>query len=540
MIKKSIDKITATEKQKKDIYERLCADYEKSEKTEKKTKNNFLKYGAMAAATVLVLGAVAAVVSIIINMQGVPVTHPESGTLSQSTSGSTVEPECDPEYPASALPPELVVDTKPVFMAWYKPGDDFSIIENYFREMYGIPENKPEGFNSAEDSDVICSVTTVRYSDRYSELVKLISAGNSPDIFPYESIYPYTIYKGLFQSVDDIVDFSGPWWDVHNKYTENLKWQGKTYAPIISVDAAQYLWYRKSVIEENGFDDPYTLYKQGKWDYDAFFSMVSEFTDSKKEKYGIDGYPYMIDSFIATTGKTFFTIENGKLVSNLYDSDIINTMDMLSSRLNDIENKYNSDDQLRYPNEGLNNWNPSYRSWIDGNTLFFADGQWIYDDQWIKYKELKKWDDDEVQFVPYPDYDNADGYYYNASVNSYMLCSGSKNIEGYAAFMYSAAVTEYDYSWDYVRREKLKENYGWTDELLDHIEETTNYSFNTPVFSFKDSIEKATTPDVGHYDPVISDLTRMPFCGEKSFTEVRDKWIKFINEWLEELNKEMQ
>lgn len=539
MIKKSIDKIRATNTQKKDIYERICADYEKNKKEEKKAGNKFLKYGTMAAAIVLVLGAVAVVVSIVVNMQGVPVTHPESGGTSQSdTEGNlSSSPQSNSSIGCNSMPPpQIDVAVKPIIMTWEDIDENSEVFE-IFKKTYGVPENKPSGYEDTPDENILCYVKKVNYSDRYVDLAKMVVSDDAPDIFPYDTIaFPYAVYKNLFQSVDNVIDFSNPCWETHNSHIDNFRWQGKTYTPILSIEATQYLWYRKSVIEDYGFTDPYTLYKQGDWDYDAFFSMVSEFTDSKKEKYGIDGYPYIIDSFIATTGKTFFTIENGKLVSNLYDSDIINTVDMLSSRLNDIENKYNSDDQLRYPNEGLNNWNPSYKSWVDGNTLFFADGQWIYDGQWIKYKELKEWNDDEIQFVPFPKYDKAESYYFDARINSYMLCSGSKNIEGYAAFMHSVAAAEYGRKPESSAGVELKQTNGWTSEMLARLSETTDITFNIPVFSAKDSIEKATTPAVGCYDPVISDLTRMPFRGEKSFTEVRDEYPEFIAAWVEELN----
>ena len=42
MIRKSIDKIRATNTQKKEIYERICADYEKNKKEEKKAGNTVL------------------------------------------------------------------------------------------------------------------------------------------------------------------------------------------------------------------------------------------------------------------------------------------------------------------------------------------------------------------------------------------------------------------------------------------------------------------------------------------------------------------
>ena len=45
-------------------------------------------------------------------------------------------------------------------------------------------------------------------------------------------------------------------------------WGGKVYTPIVDVNPATLLWYRKSIIEENGFDDPWELFEKGEWTYD--------------------------------------------------------------------------------------------------------------------------------------------------------------------------------------------------------------------------------------------------------------------------------
>ena len=137
MIKKSIDKIRATNTQKKDIYERICADYEKNKKEEKKAGNKFLKYGTMAAAIVLVLGAVVIVMALIVNNQGVPVTYPESGATSQSETESDLSSstesygsiDCD-----GPPPPEIDVTTKPIIITW-SDTYDYSVQADMFKSF---------------------------------------------------------------------------------------------------------------------------------------------------------------------------------------------------------------------------------------------------------------------------------------------------------------------------------------------------------------------------------------------------------------------
>ena len=540
MIKKSIDKIRATNTQKKDIYERICADYEKNKTEEKKAGNKFLKYGTMAAATVLVLGAVAVVVSIIVNMQGVPVTHPESGGTSQSMTESVLSSstesygsiDCD-----GPPPPEIDVTTKPIIMTW---GDtyDYSVQSDMFKSFFGIPENKPTGYEDIPDDDAFCIVQKVNYSDRYVVLAKLISSDQSPDIIPFdENAYPFGICKGFFQSVDDVIDFQRSIWKTHNKYADAMKWKGKTYAPIISIDASEYLWYRKTVIEEYGLPDPYALYKQGEWTLDAFFDMSKKFMMAGEETYAIDGYSAEY-GFVATTGKALFSIENGNLVSNLYDSDIENMMDTLRTRFNDSENKYNSKNQLRYPVEIINNWTPSYRMWAVGRTLFFADNSYVYENQWQKYAELLEWDADEIQLVPFPKSTDGNNYYYDARINSYMLCTGSKNPEGYAAFMISSVLCENPETKKYVYETK-KAEYGWTDELLYKIEETTDDTRNKPVFDmiFGTDMAGMFASSLIAYQDYFTPLVSKPYKNDATYADIReenkdaiDKSVSAVNE----------
>ena len=164
--------------------------------------------------------------------------------------------------------------------------------------------------------------------------------------------------------------------------------------------------------------------------------MARKFTDPDNAKYAFDGYG-LDHAFIATTGKPLIGLENGKLVSNLYDANIEKCMDMLRT-FDDTQ------EQLRYPREIENNWTPSYNEWADGNTLFIEDGTWRYEETWRKFKKKNKWEDDEVNFVPFPQMDGADKYYQSMKQESIMLVAGAKNIDGYKAWIYSNLVASND------------------------------------------------------------------------------------------------
>lgn len=128
--------------------------------------------------------------------------------------------------------------------------------------------------------------------------------------------------------------------------------------------------------------------------------------------------------------------------------------------------------KLRYPCEEENGWSPSDSEWANGNTLFYQDGLWRYDETWRLYKKKNKWSDDEINFVPFPRCDDEQSYYqgYNCAENTYMLPIGSKNPEGYKALVYSAAYLYNDSSAQTRLREEKKTEYDWNDRLLDRMD----------------------------------------------------------------------
>lgn len=151
----------------------------------------------------------------------------------------------------------IKVDTKLKFMAWYDIQEASPAVE-LFKTLYGTPKNKPEGYESVADENVFVNVKVSNYNNRYLDLAKLVQSDESPDTFPFEtSNYPYGIYQNLFQTIDGVVDTNTEDWVDYKPIIDKFNWGGKVYTPIVDVNPATLLWYRKSIIEENGFDDPW-------------------------------------------------------------------------------------------------------------------------------------------------------------------------------------------------------------------------------------------------------------------------------------------
>lgn len=426
---------------------------------------------------------------------------------------------------------DIKVDTKIKWMAWWDIQEASPAVE-VFKKLYGTPENKPKGYESVADENVFVNVKVSSFADRYTSLSKLVQSDDSPDCFPFEICnYPYSVYQNLFQPLDGIIDFTTDDWADYKEAIDKFSWGGKNYCPIMSLVPTSFLWYRKSTVEEAGLDDPWELYESGKWTWETFLTMARKFSDPDNGKYVLDGY-YPENNFVCTTGTPLIALEGGKLVSHLNDANIEKCLDMLRSF-------DNTQEQLRYPRDIDNNWSPSYPEWINGNTLFFEDGTWRYEETWRLYKKKQKWDDDEINFVPFPQMDGSDKYYQSMKQDSIMLVAGSKNIDGYKAWIYANLVASNDPEIQKAGREQSKAEYDWTDTLLDRLDTMKDPTAFTGVFDFKNGIGQDIA-STDNQDNPVEQLTQGPYMTGESYTSFREQYQGQIDARLAELNKTVE
>ena len=465
---------------------------------------------------------------------GTPAASGATSSSTASTTGETQKQMSENEGVQSAVGnvsaaenyKDIKVDTKIKWMAWWDIQEASPAVE-VFKKLYGTPANKPKGSESVDDANVFVNIR-VSYAERYTSLAKQIQSDDSPDCFPFEICnYPYSVYQNLFQSLDGIIDFTTDDWADYKEAIDKFNWGGKNYCPIMSLTPTSYLWYRKSVVEEAGLDDPWELYEKGEWTWSTFMDMARKFSDPENGKYVLDGYNPE-NNFVCTTGTPLVSLEGGKLVSHMNDANIEKCLDMLRSF-------DNTQEQLRYPRDTENSWTPSYNEWADGNTLFFEDGSWRYEETWRKFKKKNKWEDDEINFVPFPQMDGADTYYHEMKQDAYMFVSGSKNADGYKAWIYANLLSSKDEDVKEAGRQQSIDEFDWNETLLDRLDKLKDPATFESVFEFKNGIG----PDIADSttgENAVGHLTSDVIMGGNSFTTVRDENKGVIEARIKELN----
>lgn len=126
---------------------------------------------------------------------------------------------------------------------------------------------------------------TENFDTYLTKLASIVASGkNIPDVVRLRT--PTSI--GL-QNIQDIsvaqYDFKDAAWDqaLMKDYTIN----GKTYGVSLKgthIGSVNMLLYNKSLISKYGLEDPYQLWKSGKWTYDKFLEMCRAYKKESKEE----------------------------------------------------------------------------------------------------------------------------------------------------------------------------------------------------------------------------------------------------------------
>lgn len=421
--------------------------------------------------------------------------------------------------------PDLKVTKRLKWMAWWQ-ADETTTEAELFKSVYGIPA---EGSN-ANCEGLIFDYIYTSYGERYDKLANAIKSGDSPDFFPFEFIdYPNGVLKGRYEAIDDIVDLSSPKWERGRDIMKQLEINGKNYAAVYSINGFDnLLFYRKSVIEDVGLQDPRELYENDNWTWDTFLDMARAFQKSGDNRYTVMGYN-PADWFLTSTGTVMVGFENGRLVNNINDPNVQRGFEFLHTM---------QSENLRYPIHELG-WSLNPKLWAQGDILFYGDGGfWVYEETLTKFREKFGWADDEIKVVPYPKDPSADKYYYYTKLDPMMYVKGSTNPSGVSAWLDCCVTAALDPTVVAAAKVKKKENYHWSDDNLDFLYSQLamdGTSKLTPVFEFKFGLGSDLAGDAAEA-PVRSMVTNVYLTGEKSFAQSSAEVYAQIDTRINEIN----
>lgn len=290
---------------------------------------------------------------------------------------------------------------------------------------------------------------------RFEDLATNILGGTSPDIFIYEwRSFPCDIAKGQYQPIDSLINWEDPKWADVKETADKYIWKGEHYiAPLgYGFDDTQVLMYNKSAVQNEGFEDPYEMYLNGEWDWNAFTDMMKTFvengSDDGTERFGIGGW--WANAFVYTAGETMVTYDGEKFGNNL--------------RSGKIEKAQGVIEDIFKNNLIKRGWIDGKSAFVDNSLLFYSMGTWAYNDASLSMP------DDEIQIVPFPKDPDSDKYYVSNNIFAYMWVKGSENGDCVKAWFDCNRTVNYEEKYLETAKEKYLANHpGWSSEMYDVV-----------------------------------------------------------------------
>ena len=133
---------------------------------------------------------------------------------------------------------------------------------------------------------------TINFEVYTTRLASLIAAGNSPDLVRTRT--PSSQRLISFQPLSTTkYDFSDSAWD--KVLMKDYSVKGVAYATSLKnthLGSVAMMFYNKALINKYDLENPYTLWKNGKWTMNKFISMCNAYKSASNEQFACVGWTY--------------------------------------------------------------------------------------------------------------------------------------------------------------------------------------------------------------------------------------------------------
>lgn len=176
--------------------------------------------------------------------------------------------------------------------------------------------------NFTKETGIKVEWMRVNYTEYVTKLAGLVASKESPDTVRTRLPVPERLDQ--FQSLDAAkFDFSDAAWDQQTMkdYTVN----GVTYATSLKnthLGSVCMMFYNKAQIQKYDMEDPYTLWKNGKWNMDKFIQMCKDYVKASNNKSACTGMD--IEEWLQMHGlDANVAYKDGKFTSLMGDAKLL-------------------------------------------------------------------------------------------------------------------------------------------------------------------------------------------------------------------------
>ena len=262
------------------------------------------------------------------------------------------------------------------------------------------------------------------YDNYATEVSALVAANKAPDIIRLMGLQ-HSIISNMDPLSKTGFDFTEDVWDknVTDFYTVNGQMYGANLKNTL-IQQPTVLLYNKDTIAKYDFEDPYTLWKQGKWTWEKFKQML---VDYHKETGNPSWSPRTYVDIATTKGEGFITKNGDRFKSNMSSKTLYNGLVEMSQMYQDglVDSI-----PINYGGIGVD------KNLFLSESIIGARRTHFY---FVSMKEQQK-----LKIVPLPSVGSTYVQHYS-ELEAYGLAKGAKNPSGAYYFLrYYLDATNYD------------------------------------------------------------------------------------------------
>ena len=317
---------------------------------------------------------------------------------------------------------------------------------------------------------------TMVYSQYYTKLPALIASGeNIPDMARLRGPKPDFIKN--FQPITVAkYDFTDEAWD--KNLMDLYTWGSKTYAVSLQnthIGSVNLLYYNKTLINKYDLEDPYKLWKKGKWTWNKFIDICEEYNEltGNEAACGEGGFAPYLNCFGVSGAISF---NGNKYSSNMSNSDFKKAHQLLGDLYNKDKLFIRGGENTVF-NEGL---------------VLFSTGTAVHGRQKNTYFANQK-AANTLYMVPMPTIEGQKKYYQGyGEAEAYAIPNGAPNPQAVPYFLrYFLDGNNYELSTYFGNKQNL-EVYNW---CMNRKNKIFNYGYPSALASGYTNLIELSTGD---------------------------------------------
>lgn len=300
---------------------------------------------------------------------------------------------------------------------------------------------------------------SVPREERFNTLASLRLTGESPDLFPTDSMdtFPYGAARDMFMPVNGFIDFDSDLWRGTEKADSFFDLAGSRYAAVTDILPRYLCVYSRSAVERSALTDPAELFVSGAWQLSVFEDMCADFGGTA----ALCGTAFPA-ALSEACGTPLLTPENGSIISNLDSPQLEKVQQLLYELGGKTRIAYRDELGKTLIRDGDGLFYPVLTSELLNDPSAFGD----------------------FGIVPLPSL-SAEDQYMPASLSGYHIPAGAQNPEGAARFIEcERAAAEVTFE----QTLKALGSAGWDDGMLDMLITCRSLARSRSVFSCADGM----------------------------------------------------